>query len=323
MLTAPEIYLCYAKEDENSVKQFHSFLKKQGCRPWMATEDLLPGKNWRLEIPKVIKRSSFVMIFFSTTSVEKRGYVQKEFNLALEEMEEMPEGELFIIPIRLDNCQIPSRFADIQYVDLFAPNGKDKILKAIWKDQPRTDFGGDVQTSIERPRSRPLRDRALSELPEAAVRRMLIQHNFPARAFKWNEDYSHPHGAGFDNDYEADLSGQIILDHHSQLIWQRSGSDRKMKLADVPRFLSELNADRFGGYTGWRLPTLEEAMTLVEPDKKSGTLYIVPLFDQRQWWLWTADRLNTNSHWCVNLKAGYCGLKRSLDSQFVRAVCKR
>jgi hypothetical protein len=92
---------------------------------------LLPGQNWAEEIPKIIRDSSFILIFFSSTSVTKRGYVQKEFKIALDVYDETPEGQISVIPVRLDSCQIPSRFSNLHYVDLFEKGGFEKILKAV------------------------------------------------------------------------------------------------------------------------------------------------------------------------------------------------
>ena len=57
-----------------------------------------------VEIPKAIRASDYILIFLSKTSVAKRGYVQKEFKLALEVLREIPEGTIYAIPVRLDEC---------------------------------------------------------------------------------------------------------------------------------------------------------------------------------------------------------------------------
>lgn len=51
--------------------------------------------------------------------------------MALDSLDEMPSGNIFIIPIRLDDCEVPSNFNDIHYCDLFEENGFDLIFKAI------------------------------------------------------------------------------------------------------------------------------------------------------------------------------------------------
>src|SRR5262249_23280577 len=73
----------------------------------------------------------FILIFFSQNSVAKRGYVQREMKLALDTWEEVPEGQIHTIPIRLDPCQIPERFSKFQWVDLFREGGFQRMVRAI------------------------------------------------------------------------------------------------------------------------------------------------------------------------------------------------
>jgi hypothetical protein len=94
-------------------------------------EDILPGQLWDQEIRKALESSDFILIFFSQTSVAKRGYVQREMKLALDTWEEIPEGQIFAIPIRLDACQIPEKFKPFQWVDLFTVGGTDRLIRAL------------------------------------------------------------------------------------------------------------------------------------------------------------------------------------------------
>ena len=80
----PQIFLSYASEDRKRVKGIYDRLKAEGFKPWMDTEDLLPGQAWKQEIAKAIRESDFAIVVLSSVSVSKRGYVQKEFKLALE-----------------------------------------------------------------------------------------------------------------------------------------------------------------------------------------------------------------------------------------------
>ncbi len=88
------IFLCHASEDKELVEEIYDRLAREdGLEPWMDKRDLLPGQNWRQEIPRVLKGSDFVMIFLSQSSISKRGYVQLEFQLALDALKEMPAGK--------------------------------------------------------------------------------------------------------------------------------------------------------------------------------------------------------------------------------------
>lgn len=71
------------------------------------------------------------MVFLSKTSIAKRGYVQREFRLALDTMQEMSEETIDIIPVRLDDCDVPNPFKHLHWRDLFEPDGFDRMIVDI------------------------------------------------------------------------------------------------------------------------------------------------------------------------------------------------
>jgi hypothetical protein len=144
---APQIFLCYATEDERQVTQVHRRLKKMGFKPWLDKNDLLPGQEWRTEIPKVIKTSDFMLMFLSQISVGKRGYEQRQFKLALEVLHETREGGVPAILTLLDHCQVPEAFRDLQWVNLFEEDGFEKLVKSI-QTQVRPRVHLDPETKL-------------------------------------------------------------------------------------------------------------------------------------------------------------------------------
>jgi len=140
---------------------------------------------------------------------------------------------------------------------------------------------------------------------------------------KWGffEIYDNKAGSGLANDYEPrTIAGdEIIVDKATGLMWQKSGSPNSMVYAEAEKYIRTLNAQRFAGYNDWRLPTLEEAMSLMEP-KKSGELYIDPVFDRKQYWIWTADKESAGRAWCVGFHYGGCLHYVIGGHYFVRAV---
>ena len=102
-----------------------------GAKPWFDEEGLLPGQEWRREIKRQIPKSDLILICLSNNSVSKTGFVQNEMKLAVEAAQSRPEGSIYIIPARLDDCTIPESLSKYQKVDLFAENGFDKLCSSL------------------------------------------------------------------------------------------------------------------------------------------------------------------------------------------------
>lgn len=134
-----QIFLAHASEDKAEVIELYNRLKARGYKPWLDQEDLIPGTKWKEEIPKAIKNSDICIACLSSTSVNKKGYVQREFRLALNQYAERPYDNIYLIPLRLDECTIPDlrqedygiAFRDFQWFDYWKPDGFEKLLKAL------------------------------------------------------------------------------------------------------------------------------------------------------------------------------------------------
>jgi hypothetical protein len=84
-------------------------------------------------------------------------------------------------------------------------------------------------------------------------------------------------------------------------MWHQSGSDESMDWNNAKYWVSLLNSSGYAGYHDWRLPTVEEASSLLESSKLFGEdgLYIDPVFSNKQQWIWTGDRHGTEGAWGV------------------------
>jgi len=102
-------------------------------KPWLDVEDLLPGEDWEVEIPKALFASDIILVCLSKNSINKEGYVQKEIAFALDKALEKPEGTIFIIPVKLEDCELPKRLSRYQAVDLFRTDGRKRLLMGLNK----------------------------------------------------------------------------------------------------------------------------------------------------------------------------------------------
>jgi hypothetical protein len=114
------VFLAYAQEDRRTVQTLYDELQNAGFEPWMDVAKLLPGQNWPRAIQQAIEVADFVLINFSHRSVEKRGHFQAELRYALDLAKRIPLDEIFLVPVRLSDCQVPQEIAErTQYIDLF------------------------------------------------------------------------------------------------------------------------------------------------------------------------------------------------------------
>jgi TIR domain len=127
------VFISYAREDAEAAKRLYDDLKGAGLNPWLDKERLLPGQNWREEISReIIEKSRYFIPLFSSTSVRKMGVVQSEIKQALAVFEKYPPGMTFIIPVRLDKCEIPYRqLRGLEYVDFFPSTNWELGLRRI------------------------------------------------------------------------------------------------------------------------------------------------------------------------------------------------
>ena len=124
-------FLCHASSDKPKVRDLYQWLLSQGVTPWLDEVDILPGESWEREIERAVRLSSVVIVCLSPDSVGKKGYVQKEIKFALDMADQHPEGQVFIIPVRLEECIVPDRLKNRQWVDLFATDGHKRLLKTL------------------------------------------------------------------------------------------------------------------------------------------------------------------------------------------------
>lgn len=101
--------------------------------PWLDAENLLPGENWEIEIPKALFDSDVILVCLSKNSINKEGYVQKEITFAIDKALEKPDGTIFIVPAKLEECDVPQRLNRYQWVDLYHEDGRKRLMLSLNK----------------------------------------------------------------------------------------------------------------------------------------------------------------------------------------------
>lgn len=124
------VFLCYCRQDAKAVHTLYARLKKDGIPVWFDAEDLLPGQNWQQEIRHTILTSGVIVVCLSQNFNKRQGYRHEEVKLALEKAK-LLDDQIFIIPARLEKCDMPESLSHLHRVDLFEATGYKKLLKAL------------------------------------------------------------------------------------------------------------------------------------------------------------------------------------------------
>jgi hypothetical protein len=146
--------------------------------------------------------------------------------------------------------------------------------------------------------------------------------SMPHISIRSKEDWGFYGHSTIKHDYEVKrINGDnVVIEHATELMWHQSGSYEGMYWEKAKQWVNELNSRRYAGYSDWRLPTAEEAASLLKSSKKNGDLYIDPVFDQKQRWIWTGDSELLGGVWIVEFSIGRVIWFITDDDYYVRPV---
>lgn len=124
------IFLCHASADKNFVRQIYTDLANSGHMVWMDEFEINIGDSIVGKINEANKYSDAIILTMSNSSIEST-WVEKEWSAALARY--LGTGRPKILPIRIEECEIPPILADIMYADFSTDylGGLGKLLHSL------------------------------------------------------------------------------------------------------------------------------------------------------------------------------------------------
>lgn len=121
------VFISYCHENMSIVDRLYGELTACGIKVWLDKNELVPGTAWKQAIQQAIHQGDFFIACFSKEFVARaQTYMGEELTLAIEKLRERPFDRIWLIPVRLDDCEIPDiaigggeTLRDLQYVDLY------------------------------------------------------------------------------------------------------------------------------------------------------------------------------------------------------------
>lgn len=174
---------------------------------------------------------------------------------------------------------------DDSYIVPLEEEGEEVLGKSGLSSVEETDFRGESVVFPDQP----------AELSEADVEALIIRYNLV-------DHERNPAGT-----YQPCLAdsgdGLTVVDVRSGLMWQREGLDI-MSNRSLRKEVERVNREQFAGYADWRMPTVAEALSLMQQEKNAKDQYVHPCFSAAQPFIFVDATRKPGGYWFVDFKHG-------------------
>jgi hypothetical protein len=176
-----KVFLCHASADKLRVHELYRRLAAEGwIDPWLDAAKLLPGQHWSMVIKEALAEADSVIIFISNHSINREGFSQRELNLAWDLSLEKPRRAIYLIPLRLEACDVPYELRERQWADYFGEKQEDTyqaLLKSL-KLRCAQKFSIEVDEIARNPEEKIVHEQITYKPTEKSVKSG-VEHRFP------------------------------------------------------------------------------------------------------------------------------------------------
>ncbi len=245
-----------------------------------------------------------------------------------EQYEVSKESKEFRKKIEVKQKEMADHNAFKAAADLDTPDGLREYLGQYPKGLHAVEAQEQIKTLLEAARKRAELEERLASLrvdlrstyavmPKEKVKVMVKERGF-------YEKYYNSEG-NFLNAFELRTGkdgSKLVYDQITRLMWPQGGSTQYMDFEDAAIWLETINASNYGGYSDWRLPTMEEALSLLENKENRRGLFLDEIFTQGQKYIWTGDKADEIKIWALDFFGGDLNSVRAEAEAFIRPVRK-
>jgi hypothetical protein len=174
--TAPTVFISFGGEDVDSANRLSADLRQAGLSPWLHHERLSPGDDWRESIRRAIQGSDYFVTLLSSRSVNRKGYMHWELYQALDQLTLFPPGQIYLVPVRLDECDVAhARLTNLHRVDLFPdwPTGLAQLMTAFHRE-PESPRAQHSKVTTDAPKASYLQLSDVQTIPDRLTKTCML-----------------------------------------------------------------------------------------------------------------------------------------------------
>lgn len=110
----PKLFICHATEDGGFVNRLVKQLDRHALHIWYDKREIIVGDSIVSRINEGLSETDFLLAVLSLQSIEKP-WVKREISSTL--MRQLGDKGVTILPVLLDDCNLPELLVDIKYAD--------------------------------------------------------------------------------------------------------------------------------------------------------------------------------------------------------------
>ena len=152
-MNTPVAFLSYSSEDKIVATKIANYLRSNGIDVWFDSWEIKAGDSLVSKIFKEgLSKCSFFIVLISNNSINSK-WVKEELNKAFIKR---IEGTTKIIPLRIENCKVPTEISDLRWIDISEKNleeGLREVLKTIYDVTDKPPLGTPPTFIVDRLKS--------------------------------------------------------------------------------------------------------------------------------------------------------------------------
>ncbi len=123
------IFLSHTSADKPFVRELKARLEAHGVKNvWLDEAEIMLGDSLTKKIDEGLKKTKYIGIVLSPRSI-RAPWVERELEIAINR--EISTGEIVILPLLYEKCELPSFLVGKMYADFTAPTEYDEGIKKI------------------------------------------------------------------------------------------------------------------------------------------------------------------------------------------------
>lgn len=124
-LEMTSVFISHSSRDKEVVRRIAARLEECGVSVWLDENELNPGDSLLGRISESIHHTTFVAVVLSKSALASP-WVKKELSLAM--AREIHEDRTTVLPILIEECEVPDFLADKLYADFTDPRRFDQAM---------------------------------------------------------------------------------------------------------------------------------------------------------------------------------------------------